>query len=139
MSLLNDILGTFGGASGAKPDLGQLSGLLGQGGLETIVAKFNQGGLSEVVHSWISTGANLPVSAAQIETILGSEQVTKLASGLGIDTSQLAQMLPGLIDKLTPNGQLPTGGITDILSQATSGGLNSGGLGDILGGLLKGR
>jgi uncharacterized protein YidB (DUF937 family) len=52
---------------------------------------------------------------------------------MGIDSSQLAHALPGLIDHLTPGGQLPQGGIGDILGQA----MNNGGLGNMLGGLFK--
>jgi uncharacterized protein YidB (DUF937 family) len=131
MSLLNDMLGAASGPGGF--DIEKLAGHLGDGGLEGIVAKFQQGGMGEVVQSWVGTGGNLPISADQIQSVLGSEQVAGLTKAMGIDSSQLAHALPGLIDHLTPGGQLPQGGIGDILGQA----MNSGGLGNMLGGLFK--
>jgi uncharacterized protein YidB (DUF937 family) len=131
MSLLNDMLG--GASAPGGLDLDQLASHLGNGGLEGIVAKFQQGGMTEIVQSWIGTGGNLPISSEQITAVLGSEQVQSLTHALGIDSSQLAHALPGLIDHLTPGGQLPQGGIGDILGQA----MGKGGFGDILGGLLK--
>lgn len=135
MSLLNDMLGGASGPGGL--DINQLASHLGDGGLEGIVAKFQQGGMGEVVQSWVGTGGNLPISAEQIHAILGSEQVAGLTKAMGIDNSQLAHALPGLIDQLTPGGQLPQGGIGDILGQVMGQGAGKGGLGDILGGLLK--
>ena len=61
--------------------------------------------------SWVGTGQNLPISAEQIQHVLGSEQVKELAAKAGISpeaaSSHLAQLLPMLVDKLTPNGQVP--------------------------------
>jgi uncharacterized protein YidB (DUF937 family) len=125
------MLGAASGPGGF--DIEKLAGHLGDGGLEGIVAKFQQGGMGEVVQSWVGTGGNLPISADQIQSVLGSEQVAGLTKAMGIDSSQLAHALPGLIDHLTPGGQLPQGGIGDILGQA----MNSGGLGNMLGGLFK--
>jgi uncharacterized protein YidB (DUF937 family) len=129
MNLLDGLMGAMGG-DGKGIDLSGLASQLGNGGLDGIVSQLQSGGLSEVVQSWISTGSNLPVSAEQLQSVLGSEQVAGLAKSFGIDTSQLASALPGLIDKLSPNGQLPQGNITDILSQVAG----SGALKDILGG-----
>ena len=73
---------------------------------------FERHGLGQLVQSWIGTGANLPTSGEQIERVLGSQRVQELASKSGIlpdkakDT--LAQILPTLIDKLTPQGRLPS-------------------------------
>lgn len=128
MGLLDGIMSALGGGEGgAGPDLAQLATHLGDGGLQNIVSQFEQGGLGHVVQSWISTSANLPVSAEQIQSVLGNDQVAGIAKSLGIDTSQIASALPELINHLTPNGQLPTGNIVESLAQlATSG--NLGGL-----------
>ena len=83
------------------------------GGLAGIVQSFERGGLGEVVQSWVSTGQNLPISAEQIHSVLGSEQVRSLASSLGVDPDQaashLAQYLPQVIDALTPGGDIAHG------------------------------
>ena len=84
------------------------------GGLEGLVSAFQQGGLGEIVNSWVSTGQNLPVSADQIHAALGSEQVGNIANAMGVSpqqaSGQLADLLPQIIDKLTPNGNVPEGG-----------------------------
>lgn len=81
------------------------------GGLSGLVQSFHDKGLGGIVSSWVGTGQNIPVTADQIQHVLGSEQVKELAAKAGISTdlasSSLATMLPSLIDKLTPNGQMP--------------------------------
>ena len=81
------------------------------GGLSGLVQSFHDKGLGGIVSSWVGTGQNIPVTADQIQHVLGSDQVKELAAKAGISTdlasSSLATMLPSLIDKLTPNGQMP--------------------------------
>ncbi|MGA3195036.1 MAG: YidB family protein [Terriglobales bacterium] len=81
------------------------------GGLQGMVQSFHDKGMGGVVSSWVGNGQNLPISADQIHQVLGSDQVKALAAKAGIspDTaaSTLAQLLPGIVDKLTPNGQVP--------------------------------
>ena len=89
------------------------------GGLEGIIRSFQQGGLGDVVNSWVANGRNLPVSGEQVGNVLGGSALHDLAAQLGVSPQQasgsLASVLPQLIDQLTPNGQLPQGG--DLLSQ----------------------
>ena len=99
------------------------------GGIAGLVQAFQQGGLGEIVNSWISTGKNLPVSGEQLTSVLGNDFIGGLAKQLGVGNQEasgnLADILPGLIDQLTPNGQLPQGG--DLLAQGL-GMLKKGGL-----------
>ncbi len=118
MSLFDQLGGLLGGEGGGVA--GAVTELMQQqGGLSGLVEKFNSGGMSELVSSWVGTGGNLPVSAEQIQQVLGNEQVTALAGKFGLDPQQLSQALadylPQAVDKLTPDGQLPQGG--DLLSQ----------------------
>jgi uncharacterized protein YidB (DUF937 family) len=89
------------------------------GGLQGLIQSFQQGGLGDIVNSWVSTGQNLPISAEQIQSVLGGSALGGLVSQLGMNTEQasgsLASMLPQLIDSMTPNGQVPQGG--DLMSQ----------------------
>jgi hypothetical protein len=91
MSILNSILGALTGNSStgnADPLQAALSGLLTQnGGIEGLMNKFNQGGLSEVFTSWVGLGANQSISADQINKILGSDAVQSLAASMGIDAT----------------------------------------------------
>jgi uncharacterized protein YidB (DUF937 family) len=81
------------------------------GGLSGLLQQFHDKGLGGLVSSWVGTGQNLPISADQLQNVLGSEQVKELAAKAGISpdavSSHLAQLLPMLVDKLTPNGQVP--------------------------------
>ena len=88
------------------------------GGLEGLAQTFNEKGLGEVISSWIGTGENLPISPEQIQQVLGSGQVQQIAEKLGVSSDQasnaLAEMLPQVVDKLTPGGSLASG---DLLEQ----------------------
>jgi uncharacterized protein YidB (DUF937 family) len=81
------------------------------GGISGLIQQFHDKGLGGCVASWVSTGQNLPISADQIQHVLGSEQVKELAAKAGISpdavSAHLAQLLPLVVDKLTPNGQVP--------------------------------
>ena len=81
------------------------------GGLAGLVEKISSGGLGDQVASWVSTGQNLPITAEQISAVLGSTFVQEIAGKMGINTADvagsLAQLLPQVVDKLTPDGQLP--------------------------------
>ena len=81
------------------------------GGLQGMVQSFHDKGLGGLVSSWISTGPNPPITSDQVHQVLGSDQVKALAAKAGIspDTAgaAIAQILPGLVDKLTPNGSVP--------------------------------
>ncbi len=78
------------------------------GGVDGLVQAFHTNGLGGVVSSWTGTGANQPISAEQIQQVLGSEKVQAFAQKLGVSpqaaSSTLAQLLPTVIDKLSPNG-----------------------------------
>lgn len=80
-------------------------------GLSGLVEKFRNGGLEEIINSWIGTGANKPVSPNQLQQTLGSETVDGLVRETGMPRedllSQLSRLLPEVIDKLSPNGKLP--------------------------------
>ena len=81
------------------------------GGLPALVQSFHDKGLGDIASSWIGNGQNLPISADQIQHVLGSDALKQMAAKAGISpdiaSSSLASMLPSLIDKLTPNGQMP--------------------------------
>ena len=91
------------------PDAGA-GGLLG--GLGGLLDKLQKGGLANVVNSWVGSGQNQPVSPGQLGPALGPDILKTLAQRSGLSEEdlikQLSQVLPGLVDKLTPNGRLPT-------------------------------
>jgi uncharacterized protein YidB (DUF937 family) len=91
--------------------LGEVLGSGSQGGLSAIVAKLQQAGLGDQVKSWLGNGQNLPITAEQLQKVLGSDTVKQLAAKFNIPVDQitqvLAQQLPNLIDHASPNGKLP--------------------------------
>lgn len=122
MGLLDSVVGALSGGQGGNGSLLDAAMQLinnQPGGLGGLVQSFQQGGLGEIVNSWVSTGQNLPISAEQLQSVLGGGQLQNIAAQLGIGADQaaggLAELLPQMVDKLTPNGQLPEGG--DMLSQ----------------------
>jgi uncharacterized protein YidB (DUF937 family) len=77
------------------------------GGIAGLVSAFQEKGLGEVAASWVGTGANLPISSSQISSVLGDGPLADIASKLGGDAGgQLAALLPQVIDKLTPGGEV---------------------------------
>jgi uncharacterized protein YidB (DUF937 family) len=98
-----------------------LTGLLNNpdiGGIGGLVSAFQKNGLGDVVASWISNNTNLPISAEQIQSVLGQGPLQDVASKMGLSSgdvaSAMSERLPGLVDQLTPNGQLPSG---DLIAQ----------------------
>jgi uncharacterized protein YidB (DUF937 family) len=116
MGLLDQIEGALSGGGHAGP--GGLSDAVHDllaspqsGGLNGLVGRFAAAGLGSKVQSWIGTGPNQPVSEDEVHQALGQQQVQELSNRTGMSTSQLlpllAQFLPMIIDRLTPNGRVP--------------------------------
>lgn len=110
-------IGGLSGSGGGQTALlnAALSLLGGQGGgLNGLVQAFAKQGLGDVANSWVSTGQNLPISPDQISKVIGAQQLSQFASQAGVSPdaagSTLAALLPTLVDKLTPDGQVPAGG-----------------------------
>lgn len=82
------------------------------GGLGGLLNQFQQSGLGDVMKSWIGTGPNQSISPNQLGSVLGPKIIQVLAQKTGMSeqelTAQLSQILPGVVDKLTPNGRLPS-------------------------------
>ena len=83
------------------------------GGLQGLIAAFQDKGLGDLVSSWVGTGQNLPISPEQLQSVLGSGQIGQIAQQLGLSSQevsgQLSALLPQVIDGITPNGQVPEG------------------------------
>ena len=101
-----------GGSAGRQT--GQLGGQqTGQhgGGLGGLVDQFRRNGLEDIMKSWVGTGQNQAISPDQLQRALGGDTVDDLAAQTGLPQddllAQLSRVLPGVVDKLTPTGQLP--------------------------------
>ncbi len=73
--------------------------------------EFGKGGLGDLAKSWVSTGANKQLTAEQLKSVLGADTLKGLAGELGTSeeaaASKVAGALPQIVDKLTPNGEVP--------------------------------
>ncbi len=130
MGLLDQLAGQVMGSMGAqKQDPVSHSGMMGSvlgmieqaGGLPALLQKLQSSGLADQVASWVGTGENQAVSGDQIHVALGSDQVGAVASAAGIEPAHaaagLAQLLPQIINQLTPGGQVPS---DDLVAQGIS-------------------
>ncbi len=147
MSLLDIVGGLLGGGKDAggggnaallNAVVAMLSNGSSIGGLGGLVQQMQKSGLGDVVGSWVGTGQNMPISPDQLKNALPPDVLGGLLSQLGGAAGstaggaavsqgdllgQLASMLPQVVDKLTPQGHVPAGGL--------------GGVGDLLGMLMK--
>lgn len=98
--------------SAQQADTSDDGGLLG--GLGGLLQKFQQAGQGDVMNSWIGSGQNKQIQPGQLGQVLGPDTLNDLAQKAGINPNdllgQLAQHLPEIINKLTPNGRMPTRG-----------------------------
>ena len=119
---LGSVLGGLGGGSqgqGGNLLLQVVLSLLQQnGGLEGVLGRFRQSGLGQQADSWVGTGQNMNISPDQLQQIFGSSTISDLASQLGMPeaeaSSTIAQLLPEVINQLTPQGQVPENGDDEI-------------------------
>jgi len=123
MGILESVATAILSKTGASPD--QQQGILASvcelinhpdtGGLQGLVEKFKAAGLGHIADGWVSKGPNPPVSADQLQQVFSSDQLRGFAQKLGVDpdaaAKHLADILPHVVDHLTPDGKLPEGGI----------------------------
>lgn len=140
MGLLDSVLGAALGGGGNNNKMAVLLPIVmsmlnsnnndgGVAGLGDLVSKFQGAGMGDVIGSWIGGGQNQAISGSQLQDVLGGDLLGQIAGQAGLQQNEtadlLSQVLPGLIDKGTPEGQAPAGGI------------DTGALMGMLGGLLK--
>ncbi|MGX2955523.1 YidB family protein [Ursidibacter arcticus] len=114
--MLGNILGSvassvLGGGEGQTKALQLIQALLqSQGGIQGLIEKFQQGGLEQLVKSWISTGENQPISVSQILDVFGQNNINSAAEEVGVAQQEapnlLSEYLPKIVDSLSPNGEL---------------------------------
>jgi len=128
MGMLDGLLGNAlgglmgGGGQSQSPLLRIALQLLQQnGGVNGVLDKFRQGGYADQADSWQSAGQNMPLSGDALQEVLGAGSIGQIAQQLGMSHGDaaggLAQMLPQLIDKFTPNGEVPDNH-NDMVAQA---------------------
>src|SRR5262249_43461167 len=121
MSLIDDLKNKVmgRGEGGSSPILAVLQLVDSHpGGFSGLLQTFQEKGLGGLASSWVGTGANQPITAEQIQSVVGGENIQQFAAKAGIDPDQasakLAEYLPQVVDKLTPNGQAPQGNLMEM-------------------------
>ena len=111
------------GAGGGGGGLGGLGGILGQilgggggsggGGLGDLLDQFQRAGYGEQARSWVGTGQNQPVSPDALGQVFGQGGIAEIARRAGLTEEQtsagLSQLLPEVVDRVTPQGEVPAG------------------------------
>ena len=136
MGLIDEVL-SMAGSTGAQQSehASAVSAILSYvnspqvGGIAGLQQMFQQGGLGHVVSSWVSSGQNLPISADQLQSVLHSGALQEAAQKAGMDpeklTGMMGALLPHLVDKLTPNGQVPEAGALQQMIKGLAAGQSS--------------
>jgi uncharacterized protein YidB (DUF937 family) len=121
MSFIDDLANKmFGGRGSGNPAVSAVLQMLNNqpGGLSGMLQTFHEKGLGGVVSSWVGTGTNQTISAEQIQNVLGEDRVKQFAAKVGIPpetaSAKLAEYLPQVVDRLTPNGEVPTGNLMEV-------------------------
>jgi uncharacterized protein YidB (DUF937 family) len=112
---LGGMLGGGSGTAGLGSVLGGLlaGGAAGAGGLGALLEQFQRAGFGEQASSWVSTGDNLPLPPGAIGQVFGDDALAQIARQAGVSEAEagagagLAQLLPEVIDRVTPGGQAP--------------------------------
>jgi uncharacterized protein YidB (DUF937 family) len=114
---LQQLLGERGGSP-----LMQIIGALlnNSGGIGGLIEQFQRAGMEQQMQSWIGTGQNLPISLDQLIQVFGADRLQQMAGQAGMPEEkfggQLAQLLPQVVDQLTPQGRVPESGFDDVLA-----------------------
>jgi len=128
MSLLDLATQALGGSNPQGGNTAAISAVMNlvnsyPGGVGGLVSAFEKNGLGGVASSWVGQGANQPVTPQQVQSGLGNEALQDVASKLGVSpdvaSGVVAQLLPHVVDHLTPNGQVPAGNI-DVVGMGES-------------------
>lgn len=123
MGLFDDIVGgALGGVFGGEQGAGSLFEIVNHmGGLDAVMDRLREGGLGDQIGTWIGQGANQHVTPERIRAILGDGMIARAAQAMGLSPERIAQIiaeqLPQLIDRMTPDGSSPGAGFGELLGQ----------------------
>ncbi len=131
---VDDIIGALtGGSNSSGTGAGGMGGLLGSlvpivggllagGGLQKVLGNLHANGLAAQADSWVGTGENQPISGADVRKAVGADELAQIAAKLGVSEDSaadaVAQVLPTMVDKVSPDGKLPPEAELDSVFQA---------------------
>jgi uncharacterized protein YidB (DUF937 family) len=108
--LLGGPIGSRAAAGGGGSLLVALAPMLAGGGLQKLLGTFHAQGMGGKANSWLSTGENEPLTGDEVRQVVGDDQVREAAKRLGVSedeaASGLAALIPQIVDKASPDGEL---------------------------------
>lgn len=115
LPIVLSMLSNRGGAgmgSAAPSGMGMgAGGLGGMGGLGGLLEQLTRSGYGQQASSWVGTGANEPLPPQAWTQIFEPRQLSAIASEAGVSEEEaqqgLSQLMPEVVDRLTPQGQVP--------------------------------
>jgi uncharacterized protein YidB (DUF937 family) len=113
MAVLNDIAAKLGGSKGQDGGLASLQEMVASsGGLQGLTSKLSSHGLGQQVQSWVGKGQNQPVNGAQLQQAMDPKDLQQMSEQSGMTPEEcsdhVAQALPEMVNKATPEGQMPS-------------------------------
>lgn len=129
MSLLDIAEQALGGTNAQGGSTAAISAVMNlvnsyPGGVGGLVGAFEKNGLGGVASSWVGGGPNQPVSPQQVQNGLGNDAISNVAAKLGVSpaiaSGLVAQLLPHVVDHMTPGGQVPPAGGGDMMAMGES-------------------
>jgi uncharacterized protein YidB (DUF937 family) len=129
MSLLDIAAQALGGsntAGGSTAAISEVMNLVNSypGGVGGLISSFEKSGLGGVASSWVGTGANQPVTPQQVQAGVGNQAISSIAAKLGVSpdiaSGVVAQLLPHVVDHMTPGGQVPAAGSGGMMDMGES-------------------
>jgi uncharacterized protein YidB (DUF937 family) len=118
---LQETLAKLGGQQGHEGGMASIQKLFGANGMRDIVSKLSSSGFGPQVQSWVGTGVNQPISSAQVQQTVDPATLQQVSQRSGMTpeevSNHVAQALPDMVDKATPNGEMPA---EDPLSKGIS-------------------
>jgi uncharacterized protein YidB (DUF937 family) len=119
-----DILGKIGGHQGQEGGVATIQKLFGSNQMQGVLSKLNNSGSSQQVQSWVGNGQNQPISGDDVQRAVDPATLQQCAQQQGMSPDELsghvAQALPEMVDKATPDGQMPA---QDPFTQQGGGGI----------------
>jgi uncharacterized protein YidB (DUF937 family) len=133
--VLSGLAGAGGGQTGAESGgmggllgslLPMLGGMLAGGGLQKVISGLQANGLSAQTDSWLGAGQNEPISGSDVRKVVGDDELAKIATELGVSADEaanaVAQVLPAVVDTLSPDGRLASDSAVDSALDELGGG-----------------
>jgi uncharacterized protein YidB (DUF937 family) len=129
MSLLDIAAQALGGsntAGGSTAAISEVMNLVNSypGGVGGLISSFEKSGLGGVASSWVGTGPNQPVTPQQVQAGVGNQAISSIAAKLGVSpdiaSGVVAQLLPHVVDHMTPGGQVPAAGSGGMMDMGES-------------------